>query len=180
MDVIAGGIPYSACESDASLCGGSDSQAETTHYSEQIKQAYNKGIAYLARREYSAKELEQRLLQKEFSFSVVEQTLKKLSDDGYQSDERFTEMYIRSRVSAGDGPFKIKISLREKGICESLALAIMDTQEIDWREQAKLLKNKRFGPVCESPEALAKQMRYLKNKGYYQDDIKAVIQLAIC
>lgn len=181
--------PSSGFESNSRLSRELDSQPETTHLksdqprssdpeqSKPFKQAYNKAISYLARREYSAKELDQRLTQKEFPQKIIQPVLAKLILDGYQSDERFTEMYIRSRVRAGDGPFKIKISLREKGICESLALAVMDTQDIDWREQAQLLKEKRFGLLCDSPEQLAKQIRYLKNKGYYQEDIQAVTGL---
>lgn len=171
---------YSACEPDSLLPDDTGSPAETKQDAEsadQIRQAYNKVIAYLARREYSKKELEQRLLQKQFSYACIKPALARAIEHGYQSDERFTEMYIRSRVNAGDGPFKIKISLREKGICESLALAVLDAQGIDWREQAKSVKEKRFGLECDSQQQLAKQIRYLKNKGFYQDDIQAVVSL---
>lgn len=170
--------PYSDCAVESLLTGDTAAHSETnTPQSDQFKQAYNKAIGYLARREYSAKELQQRLLQKEFSPALIDKVLERLIDDGYQSDERFTEMYIRSRVNAGDGPFKIKMKLREKGICESLTLAVLDTQTIDWLEQVKKVKEKRFGKICDSPAELAKQIRYLKNKGYYQEDIQAVVEL---
>ena len=173
-------ITSSGCESELLVRDNTDSRSETTasrNQTESFSQIYNKAIAYLARREYSAKELKQRLLQKSYSLPLIQEVLNKLTEDGYQSDERFTEMFIRSRINAGDGPFKIKMSLREKGICESLTLAVMDTQHIDWCEQAKRVKEKRFGLACQSPSELAKQIRYLKNKGYYQDDIQAVVGL---
>lgn len=174
-------IPSSGCETELLPGNNFASQPETTASSqaENFKQAYNKAISYLARREYSSKELTQRLQQKEYPHSVIETILEKLVKDGHQSDERFAEMYMRSRINAGDGPFKIKMSLREKGICESLILAVMDTQQIDWLEQARQVKEKRFGLVCESTAELAKQIRYLKNKGYYQDDIQAVVSLSL-
>ena len=188
--------PYSGCEAESRNISDCALQPETIAFEaantetsnsetttpvttrqqvDAFKQAYSNAIAYLARREYSRKELKQRLLQKEYSYSLVEAVLEKLTQNGYQSDERFTEMFIRSKVSGGDGPFKIKMALREKGICESLALVVLDAQNIDWREQAKKLKEKRFGLGCESHAELAKQIRYLKNKGYYQDDIQAVV-----
>lgn len=171
--------PDSDCAVEPLVTSDAIAQSETTIplEPERFRQAYNKAIAYLARREYSAKELQQRLRQKEFPFALIDSVLEKLIEDGYQSDERFTEMYIRSRVNAGDGPFKIKMKLREKGICESLTLAVLDTQTIDWLEQVKEVKEKRFGKICDSPAELAKQIRYLKNKGYYQEDIQAVVGL---
>lgn len=136
----------------------------------------NCALRYLARRDYSRYELHLRLTQKGFDAELVEQVIESLQADGYQSDERFAEAYIRSRVSAGDGPFKIKISLRQKGVCDSLALAVIDRMDIDWLEQAQHLAQKRFGRIQTADTAeLAKQVRYLKNKGYYQDDINQAL-----
>lgn len=143
---------------------------------DSIKQMNNIALGYLARRDYSRLELYQKLVAKGFQSPDIQQVLDELQANAYQSDERFADMYIRSRINAGDGPFKIKISLRAKGICDSLALAVFDKLDIDWFEQAKLLKHKRFGEEAPADiTARSKQARYLKNKGYYQDHITAVI-----
>lgn len=143
---------------------------------DSVKKIKNIALNYLARRDYSRLELYQKLVAKGFQSSDIQEVLEYLQTQSYQSDERFADMYIRSRINSGDGPFKIKISLRAKGICDSLALAVFDQLDIDWFDQAKALKEKRFG---ESPPEdvteKVKQVRYLKNKGFYQDHINAVI-----
>jgi len=139
----------------------------------QIKGA---ALNYLARREYSRLELYQKLVAKGYQSSDIQDVLEYLQLQSYQSDKRFADMYIRSRINAGDGPFKIKISLRAKGICDSLALAVFDKLDIDWFDHAKAVKFKRFGEaISEDITEKVKQVRYLKNKGFYQDHINAVI-----
>ncbi|MFT6387654.1 MAG: regulatory protein [Cellvibrionaceae bacterium] len=143
---------------------------------ESVKQIKRSALNYLARRDHSRLELYQKLVAKGFQSNDIKSVLEYLQSKSYQSDERFADMYIRSRINAGDGPFKIKISLRAKGICDSLALAVFDKLNVDWFEHAKALKNKRFGEsLPEDLTALAKQVRYLKSKGFYQDHVNAVI-----
>jgi regulatory protein len=157
-----------------------------------IKAIKATALRYLARREYSRLELFRKLSQKYVSGSDIQSVLGQLQEQGYQSDDRFTEMFIRTKVRAGNGPFKIKIELREKGICESTALSAFDRQSIDWLQIAHEVKNKRFGyktsidvdavssedtsPAIEITE-LAKQVRYLKNKGFYQEHIEKVVKI---
>lgn len=149
----------------------------TTPESDSRQKIKESAIRYLARRDYSRLELYQRLIAKGFQSNDIQDVLDYLQTESYQSDERFADMYIRSRINAGDGPFKIKISLRAKGICDSLALAVFDKLKIDWFEKAKSVKSKRFGESkAEDITETAKQARYLKNKGFYQDHINAVVR----
>jgi regulatory protein len=151
----------------------------TNNEQDNNKKARDIALRYLARRDYSRLELYQRLIRKGVETYCAERVLDVLQDEGYQSDERFTEMYIRSRINGGDGPFKIKISLRAKGICDSLSLAVFDKLKIDWFDRVKAVKSKRFGDLPSNDiTETAKQIRYLKNKGFYQDHINAVIELA--
>ena len=141
-----------------------------------IQRASAIAIRYLTRRDYSRLELYQRLVVKGIREIIINQVLDELQVQGYQSDERFTDMFIRSRINAGDGPFKIKIALRGKGICDSLALAVFDKLNIDWFERVRAIKNKRFGEEpSKDAQQVAKQIHYLKNKGFYQDHINTII-----
>ncbi len=168
--------------SDDMTGNDSDTASNTVEYGRaasiipKVDEIKNNALRYLARREYSRLELYQKLVTKGFQSIEINQTLDYLQAEGYQSDERFAEMYIRSRINSGDGPFKIKISLRAKGICDSLALAVFDKLNVDWFDRAKTVKCKRFGelPPGDVTET-AKQVRYLKNKGFYQDHINAVV-----
>ncbi|MGH1487074.1 MAG: regulatory protein RecX [Cellvibrionaceae bacterium] len=155
----------------------SDKKGNDKKGSDSQKSAMNSALRYLARRDYSRLELYQKLIAKGLQSSVVNETLDNLKLQGYQSDERFAEMFIRSRISSGDGPFKIKIALRGKGICDSLALAVFDKLQVDWFEQVQTVQRKRFGDLpIEDVTETARQVRYLKNKGFYQEHINAVIK----
>lgn len=49
-----------------------------------------------------------------------------------QSDERFAESYMRSRINRGHGPLKIAMELGQRGINEQLIAAILYSGEYDW------------------------------------------------
>ncbi len=70
----------------------------------------------LARREHTRKELARKLSKKFRAVpEIVEEELDKLKAEGLQSDARLAEVFIRSRVSRGQGPVKIKMELRARG-----------------------------------------------------------------
>lgn len=153
---------------------GSLAQQETENTA--YRAVKNAALRYLARRDYSRLELYQKLIAKGLQSPLINKVLDELQASAYQSDERFTEMYIRSRLSSGDGPFKIKIALRGKGICDSLVLAVIDKLNIDWGRQAKRVREKRFGQLPPSDlTELGKQIRFLQRKGFYQEHINLVI-----
>ena len=142
-----------------------------------------KALSFLARREHSRLELLRKLSQQFSARELINEVLDELSEQGYQSDDRFTEMYIRTKIRAGYGPFRIKIELREKGVCESTVLSVLDRQMIDWFDLAKQAMQKRFGDLADNLEKeeyikqRAKQARYLKNKGFYQEHIDCLVSL---
>lgn len=147
-----------------------------TEMPSSLKRIKNVALMYLARRDYSRLELYQKLTAKGFDSEHVQLVLEELQQKGYQSDERFAEVFTRSRIRSGDGPFKIKISLREKGICDSLILAVFDKLDIDWSSQLQRIIEKHFGKLPPDNESeLFKRIRYLKNKGFYQEHINIVI-----
>jgi regulatory protein len=150
--------------------------------SDDKKAIKSSALRHLARREYSRLELFRKLSLKFSSGENIQAVLSQLKEQGYQSDDRFTEMFIRTKVRAGNGPFKIKIELREKGICESTALSMFDRLAIDWFEQVKRVANKRFNEDAEASgeidlNVLSKRVRYLKNKGFYQEHIEKVVKI---
>ena len=133
-------------------------------------------IRYLSRRDYSRRELYDRLQTKGFASAVIEAALNDLEEKGYQSDERFAETFLRSRINSGDGPFKIKMQLGQKGVAKAVITQLFDNIDIDWRAQAHKVRQKHFGDQLPADNTnLSKQMRYLRNKGFYQDHIDAVM-----
>lgn len=133
-------------------------------------------ICYLSKREYSRRELHSKLLAKKFTIEDINTVLDNLAEKGYQSDERFAEMFLTSRANRGSGPFKIKIELSQRGIAETVIEQLFDNSDIDWLEQARRVRQKHFG--VQSPtdiKSLSKQVRYLRNKGFYQQQIDSVL-----
>ena len=84
--------------------------------------AYDKALYLLGMREHGRRELEIKLIGKGYDSDDVSQTLDRLEDEGYLSDERFCESYIRSRLRrTPEGRTVMMHRLMEKGITPSLA-----------------------------------------------------------
>ena len=133
-------------------------------------------VRYLSNREYSRRELRSKLLVKQFTLKDINTALDSLAEKGYQSDERFAEMFLTSRVSRGNGPFKIKIELSQRGIAETVIEQLFDNSAIDWLEQARKLRQKKFGmQLPKDIKSLSKQVRYLRNKGFCQQHVDAAL-----
>ena len=130
----------------------------------------------LARREHTRKELAQKLSKKFRAVpEIVEEELDKLKAEGLQSDARLAEVFIRSRVSRGQGPVKIKMELRGKGVDdETLGLAF-ETCEVDWFALVEQVARKRFGESAPSDvKDRARRGRFLQQRGFNFDHIRSL------
>ena len=135
-------------------------------------------IAYglLAKREHSAAELRNKLKQKEFAEDEIELLLKKLQQANLQSDSRYAESLIRSRVNRGYGPRYIEQELFHKGVCSDTASAVLKEMAIDWFDVANdsYQKKYRLKPIHDDKEK-AKRMRFLQYRGFSFDHIMTLI-----
>ena len=137
---------------------------------------YQSALGYLARREHSRLELMQKLSKKPFSAGV---DLPSLCDDleasNYLSDERFAEMFVRSRVARGQGEMKIRYELRQRGVKEYLIDAAVLEEGADWLLLAKEQREKRFGrEIPKDFKERARQSRFLAGRGFSGDIISRV------
>ncbi len=73
-------------------------------------------MGLLSRREHSTYQLTQKLRKRDFGLDEIEAALDRLQRENLQSNSRFIESMVNSRVNAGLGPVKIKYELRQKGI----------------------------------------------------------------
>ena len=98
---------------------------------------YKKAIAYslflLARREYSEKELRIKLTDK-YNEEICQRVLDYLQANNYQSDERFTDMIVRSYASRGYGHKRILQELSRKGIYISNIDDYVTSSKIDFKD----------------------------------------------
>lgn len=137
---------------------------------------WNDALNMLARREHSKQELSEKLCQKhpELTSSQLEELLAKLITGGLQSDDRYAEIWLRSELSKGRGPKRILFDARRKGI-SSLVDKLMVEQEIDWFDVAADVACRRFDGASDV-NTQARIYRFLEQRGFYGDTIRAVIE----
>lgn len=150
----------------------SDSKAE-----DKIKnQIKNRIIYYLSKRDYSKKELKDKIkLKIEDSCYFIDDIIDKLEQKGYISDVRFSESFIRYRRSQLNGKLKIKQELKYKGVKEELFKHILEEYD-DWFNLAYELKLKKYGYLTEKDYALKnKQIKYIISKGFSYEESKFAV-----
>ncbi len=127
----------------------------------------SKAIELLARREYSYSELETKLLPIASDENLVYEVLDWMVEEGFQSDERFTEMFLRSKALSGYGPIRIKMELRQKGIAEDLTEQAFEASTIEWETEVYRLIEKKLGKLDEVDiKSKQKCIGFLQRRGF--------------
>ena len=132
----------------------------------QESKCYSAGLKMLMRREHSRLELFQKLQTKGFDVDVVNNSISKLVEQNYQSDDRFSEEFIQMRFNQGKGPVKIASELKMRGI------NTFDLSVFDWFQLAKEISQRKFGDLSSLDfKETAKQKRFLQSRGFTLDQI---------
>lgn len=144
------------------------------------KDAWNKAIQLLSRREYSRKELERKLSEYADS-TTIQKLLCSLENDGYLSDQRFCESFIRMRCGQGHGLIRINFDLRQKGISSELIAHCLEELAFDWFELALEQYQRKYqrNLVCVDYKERAKRTRFMAQRGFSMDQIKYAIENAV-
>ena len=151
---------------------------EDDHFSDPIE-ARKKAMDYLARREHARGELLNKLTGFGFDAEVASEAIAQLIDDGLQSDQRFVEAFIRSRINQGKGPVKIRADLRQRGVAAALIDAALIEADQDWHEIALEVRVRKFGTGRTGDfKEKARQMRFLQSRGFEQDQIRSAVSAA--
>lgn len=136
------------------------------------RDAYFVAVDLLARREHSCVELESKLSTKGFNQEQIASAMEQLHKHGLQSDERYLEDFVRSRVLRGSGPLKIAHELRTRGIDASTLQNYLEIQDIDWLQVAKETYQKKYRSNEEiDAREKAKRVRFMQSKGFPGDII---------
>lgn len=100
---------------------------------------------YLARREHSRLELENKLAkafpdeQEEIIASVLDQLVR----DNLLSNYRFCESFFHSRVQRGYGPRMIRFELQQRGVEPALIDQVFAEASVDWQSVIERLAMRR-------------------------------------
>lgn len=142
-------------------------------------EAKNAAIGLLARREHSRKELRDKLLARCESVDL-DAVLDELESKGYQSDQRFTESFIRMRIGQGQGLIKIRFELQRKGIDSELIVSSFELADIDWFALAAEMYARKYRAalVPHDYKEKSKRMRFMSQRGFNAAQINFAIEAA--
>jgi len=130
----------------------------------------------LARREHSAAELRRKLAARGCDPALAAEVIEALRADGWQSDVRFADSFVRSRVERGHGPLRVRFELRRRGIADAVIEAVLAEQDPDWTALARRVCRRRFGdgPARDRGD-YARRWRFLAQRGFDSDQIRSVL-----
>ena len=133
-------------------------------------------MRWLTRRDYARLELRRRLTGRGMREARVDAVLDDLEKHNLLSDARFAEIFVNTRVSRGQGPFRIRYELEERGVSGELIETAFEEAATDWIRLARDVRRKKFGgedPVDFNQRA--RQMRFLRQRGFEADHIRGAL-----
>ena len=135
-----------------------------------------RALRYLAQREYSRRELEQKLSihARSSAPETLSSVLDKLEQNGFLSAERVVEQIIRTRRSRF-GSQRIVHELKEKGIDEHLIHSVLPSLKETELETAFKIWQKKFGKLPSTREERGKQMRFMMSRGFSMEVIQQAL-----
>ena len=141
------------------------------------KSLRQRALEYLGKREYSYKELGQKLksyLEEDQDAESITAILDDFKARGWLSDARFTEQMVHAR-RAKFGNSKIVHELREKGVDSSLIEGAIEQLKETELDSAKEVWQKKYRNAPANRDEWAKQARFLQSRGFGFDVIKKVL-----
>ena len=134
---------------------------------------YAAAIRLLANREHSCQELNLKLSRKGFASNLINDVLVKLKEQNLQSDSRYAEILLSSRLRKGYGPIYVQHYLRDKGIDSNTIESVLDFNDVAWQKALQDAAIKKFG--IEKPQDFQqkmKQMNFFKRRGFTTEQIR--------
>ncbi|MCR4300056.1 MAG: recombination regulator RecX [Sulfuricaulis sp.] len=133
-------------------------------------------MQWLARREHSRRELQEKLLKKGCGAALTAEVISKLENEQLVSDDRFMESLIRARRSRGFGPLRIQKELQEKGVAPDAIADWLDASRQEWFDDIRRVQRKKFGgKTPKSYAERARQARFLQYRGFTYDQIQQLL-----
>ncbi|MBX3010520.1 MAG: RecX family transcriptional regulator [Caldilineaceae bacterium] len=96
------------------------------------KRAYAAALTFLGQRARSQTEVEQRLQQRDFSPTAIDQTVARLQQEGYLNDTTFGEQWVANRQRFRPRSERaLRYELRRKGMDATVVDAVLEEAAID-------------------------------------------------
>jgi len=137
----------------------------------------SRALRYLAAREHSRQELARKLARHAEASDDIPAILDWLETSKFLSESRFAESLVNRRV-ARYGSSRILSELQSHGVDEGTVSDLKRTLSLDEDQRAWEVWERKFGKHAESSAEVAKQMRFLQQRGFSASAIGAVMRRA--
>ena len=138
----------------------------------------NKAIGYACRvlgmREYSQKSMRQKLQLKQYNSAEIDQTIEFLLENNWLSDQRFCDVFVRSKVNKGQGQARIQYELSQKGISQLMIEQAILEQDIDWQVVCDDVAKRKVDSASIKNNIKDRQKieRFLRYRGFSGEQIR--------
>jgi regulatory protein len=134
-------------------------------------------VRLLGRREHSRAELVRKLAERGAPAGLVDEVLVALAARHLQSDERYAESLVNSRIGRGQGPVRIRRELAERGVAAKHIDEALAAAEVDWDRLARETRRRRFGSdVPGEWNERVRQARFLEYRGFTGVQIRYALE----
>ena len=145
-----------------------------------LKQAKLKALSLLTDMDRTEAQLRQKLKQKSYEDTVIEQTIEYVKSFGYIDDAKYAQRFVESKKKTKSKQ-EMTAMLSQKGVNRGLiteALDICYTSEDAVEAIRNLVKKKNYSFQDSTDKEKKKICEYLLRKGFCYDDIRQVLQVS--
>lgn len=136
---------------------------------------FARAVGLLARREHSRFDLGRKMQRYTDDRQAIEQVLDELEKKNLLSDERFVEVYLRSRKERF-GVRRLRLELSRHQIAPEIIDRELAALQPDEFERALAVWQRRFGEPAEDRRQYARQFRFLGQRGFNAEIIRRVLE----
>lgn len=136
-----------------------------------------RALRYLAAREHSRQELARKLAPHVQPDEDLEAVLDWLQAQKFLSDERFAESLVHRRA-ARYGSARIVSELQRHGLDDGAVAELKSGLLADEDERAWAVWSRKFGQPADDAAGVARQIRFLQQRGFSHAAIHAVLRRA--
>lgn len=139
------------------------------------KRAKERAFYYLSHRDYSRKELIEKL-KKVFGNSAALFAVNRIEELGLINDESFARKYAHDLIFLKrHSPQRVERELLQKGIDKDTAIKVMEELDPNVNEQIRLLIERKYAKYLLDEKGKRKAVQALQRLGYRWDDIRPVL-----
>jgi len=145
--------------------------------SRQIKKATACACRLLGAREYSLKQLKQKLHLKGYSTEATQAAIEFVRENGWLDERRFCESFVRAKLSRGLGLKRICYELQQNGIVQDMIHQVMENFDICWQDQCDQVAARKVAnsALTAAPKDRMKLERFLTYRGFDGAEIRKSI-----